>query len=436
MQDAVALVAEAVKTEFTGVGVVLADGETLLVKVTATDERGTPRDPQSYETSLDPRASMAGYAFNTANPVVTSDLPSEKRFADPFLRKLGVIAALTVPLHVGGKPFGAFGVYTKAGREFAPDEVRFAETIAQLLTSSVTRVRFEEKLARQQTFVSTVLGTVDALVLTLDLEDKVVDINPACRRITGFSLGDVRNRPFWNVFIASNDVELVRKTFRNVKTTKVPQRFSSALMTKDGNKKWVAWSLDVVSDPSGQVQFVVLTGLDRTKQVETEAKLRQLEEAAQPDAQAPEALRSAAGADDPPERVPRRPTGESSADPSVAEKARPQPPREPVGGATSRELRRAPRRVYHYRQKIAPLYDARPPAPEDFYEVVCKDISAGGLAFICDYPPDFHEMVVVLGAPPVETYFKARIVRVMPQQKENGRAEYLVGCQFTGRIRL
>ena len=77
----------------------------------------------------------------------------------------------------------------------------------------------------------------------------------------------------------------------------------------------------------------------------------------------------------------------------------------------------------------------RLPRPSDFFDVQCNDISAGGISFVLDHPPDFEELIVALGQPSKRTYFVARVVRIQIRQEVCGPA-YLVGCQFTGRVTL
>jgi len=68
-------------------------------------------------------------------------------------------------------------------------------------------------------------------------------------------------------------------------------------------------------------------------------------------------------------------------------------------------------------------------------EVRCEDISAGGISFYLEGPPDFTTFVVTLGWPAAEGHFSARVVRV-PKASFEGRSGYLIGCRFTGRVWL
>ncbi len=65
----------------------------------------------------------------------------------------------------------------------------------------------------------------------------------------------------------------------------------------------------------------------------------------------------------------------------------------------------------------------------------CEDISAGGIAFHLNRPPDFETLVVALGKPPQRSYVSARVVRCVATDR-NGLHGCLVGCCFTGKVSL
>ncbi len=260
MQDAIALVAEILDAELSGIGNVTDDGTELVQTIAATDLQGHPIDSEEHRLPLGAENSMAGYTLNAAKAVVTSDMNSETRFTDQFLRKLNVQSALTVPLHLNNVPFGTLGVYSRRPHTFTSDDIDFAETMSYMVMPSIARIRAEEVLREQNAF-------------------------------------------------------------------------------------------------------------------------------------------------------------------------------QPVESETDVQQRSSPRRNYRYRQLIAPRYDSLMPAKQDFFEVMCEDISAGGVSFYIDQLPDFESLVVALGTPPELTYFSARITRVI-EKTYDGHEAWLVGCRFTGRVHL
>lgn len=433
MQDAGALVAEVLGADLSGVGELYGDGKRLAMRIVATDRQGRVVDGVNHLYSLETEGSMVAYAINTASPVVASDLAAERRFTDLFLRKRGVVAALCIPLHFGGRPFGALGVYRKAKREFTPDEVQFAETISHLLTSSIAHAKAERQLEEQRTYVAAVLDSTEALVLQLDVEGNVLQMNQTCRRVTGFSDAAVRGKPFYSVFIVPEEHDRIRGMLARCRREHKPLRFDSFLLTHDGVRRRVAWSLQTVSDPNADTRFLTLSGIDRTRETKVEAELEHVKKIAEKATTALEALRSSPhSGDEAEDALVRGPAGEQIEQLST-EGVAPLRPFQPLVGKSGPERRTSPRRVYNYRQRIAPIFDGQLPTPDDFYDVACRDISAGGFAFVFDRPPEFESLVVELGSGESASRLAAQVMRVRPLTEE-GEEGYLVGCRFTGRI--
>jgi PAS domain S-box-containing protein len=344
--------------------------------------------------------------LQSASVTVSPDLRAERRFRDAFLQGMGLAAALVVPLHVNGKPFGVLGTCAKAPREFTLDDVTFAETMAHLLSASIARIQMEQKLQEADAIRSGLLEMVDTMVLTLDAEGRVVDMNRACEEMTKFHLAEVLNKPFWQMLVAPEESDLVRVIFRSSQGSQIPSEFEGFLLAKDGTRRKVSWSLKVLS--TGQVQTILMTGREQPPQVEAAAELEQIKAAA---AQTTGAPTAASGGN---HESPFHPTATDS--PAV-------------------QKRGSARRDYRYRQRMAPMHGDALPAASEFVDVDCRDISASGISFFQDRLPTFETLVVGLGRPPALSYFSARVMRVA-RVEEDGTARYLIGCGFSGRIHL
>lgn len=412
MQDAVALVGEILGTNLAGVTEVTDRGRTIITTVTSIDPGGRMAKPVSQRIPLTPVNSMAAFALTMANTVVTANLPAETAYQDMFLRNLGVRSALCVPIHVNGDPLGTLGVYCLESRKFETDDAGFAESIAHLLAATIARVHAEEELAQQRQLARSVLDSVDSLVLTLDREGRILRMNGASEQLLEFSVAELEGKPLVGALLPPKAVAPFAKFFRDVLEGKEPRGFDVQLIAKAGEPRTVRLRGSLLPEPSGHRTTVLLTGVDRTEV----ARL------------ADELLRARSRE----EAEPSEPDAADSTSPSRLGTLAPfQPATRPPQG---HEMRSSPRRTYQYRQLIAPLIGDRLPARNRFFEVVCEDISAGGVAFYLDARPDFKRVVVGLGQPPQLTFFTADIVRIA-ETEADGRRQFLVGCRFTGRIR-
>jgi len=407
---------------------------------------------------------MAGAALATAQPVIVEKLGAEKQFADLALRKLDIVSALTVPLHVDNKPFGTLGVYTTQERALAKRDVCFAETIAHMLTNSIARSRTEQQLSDHRKRTSTILKIIESLVFELDSEFKLVSMNRACRDATGFTLREIVGKPFSSVFVIPEELDLVQGILRSSVRDRAICEFESSLLTNDGEQRRVAWSLSVLRDDDGTPKSILLTGTDRTELADAQLRLEKAEALAQQAATQLQELRQEvaeqvktsgrpAVVDGRPEGPPA--DGEDTSGPDGSNPVQEDEPanttrREPApetddtpspsmirlpNGSLGPEARTSVRRSFHYKQLIAPMYGSVIPSRKEFFQVRCENISAGGFAFYIEREPDFEHLIVALGQGTALTYFSARIVRVMKKDVD-GEELHLVGCRFSGRIHL
>ena len=92
-----------------------------------------------------------GFVLSQARPIVIPDYRQEQRFAvPPSYLDAGLVCALAVPLSDRGRTVGALTVRARRALTFGDDEIRFVESLANLLTSSLQRAQSEEALNHAQ----------------------------------------------------------------------------------------------------------------------------------------------------------------------------------------------------------------------------------------------------------------------------------------------
>jgi PAS domain S-box-containing protein len=92
-----------------------------------------------------------GYLLTQGEPLIVPDYRSEQRFAvPPSYLQAGLTSGLAVPLADRGRHIGALVVGSRAARRFGDDEVRFLQSLANLLATSLQRAQSEEALSHAQ----------------------------------------------------------------------------------------------------------------------------------------------------------------------------------------------------------------------------------------------------------------------------------------------
>ncbi|OWQ92270.1 histidine kinase [Roseateles aquatilis] len=92
-----------------------------------------------------------GHVLAQGVPVVVEDYAIETRFTVPAAyRRAGLVSALVVPLSDRGSPVGTLAVRSRQARRFGEAEVRFLESVANLLGTCLQRAQTEEALHHSQ----------------------------------------------------------------------------------------------------------------------------------------------------------------------------------------------------------------------------------------------------------------------------------------------
>ncbi|MEJ2600128.1 MAG: GAF domain-containing protein [Anaerolineales bacterium] len=92
-------------------------------------------------------ASQAGYALQSAEPVVVEDMRAEERFhTSELLADQRVVSGMSVVIPGGPHPYGVFGIHTKNRRIFTEDDTNFIISVANILAASIERKRMEDAL--------------------------------------------------------------------------------------------------------------------------------------------------------------------------------------------------------------------------------------------------------------------------------------------------
>lgn len=139
------------------------------------------------------------------------------------------------------------------------------------------RRRAEEELRREQRFVHAVLETSGALIVVLDSEGDVVRVNEACERVTGYTQEELTRRPL-HALLPDDEREEVQSVFAALLAGSYPSTHENHWITRDGERRLIAWTNTVTIDDTGRVENVIAAGIDITERIrEEEEKVRRLQ---------------------------------------------------------------------------------------------------------------------------------------------------------------
>lgn len=132
-----------------------------------------------------------------------------------------------------------------------------------------------EKLQHERDFIFAVMNTVDALVVVLDREGRIIRFNRACETLTGFTYKEVLGRHVWDFLLIPEDIEPVKRVFASLQTGQQASTFENYWLTRAGERRLISWSNSILFDQDGVVEHLIATGIDVTKTRRAEIEIEQ-----------------------------------------------------------------------------------------------------------------------------------------------------------------
>jgi PAS domain S-box-containing protein len=318
-----------------------------------------------------------------------------------------------------GQPLGALVVGHAEADSLDDEDVMFLDLVGSLLTAHVARAKAEDAVRQEREYMAALLDSSSALTLTMNDRGVVTRSNRACLTMSGLRHDEVVGKPFWLSLCVPTEARLAEASFAQLSAEVAAVEFEGTLLTTDGERKYIGWRLCFVVDPRGQAPVIVATGIDMTRQRLAEQEARQAISAAESARLLVDELRTMS------------PNASAPAQSAVQTSGPSAPEKHP--GRRGADRRTSQRKLFPYRQQVAPYENGIIPPRSSFTLARCWDISAGGISFLFDEPPRFKSLVVVLGGPGNEVLMSAEIVRLTEISEQDAKG-VLVGCRFTGKL--
>ena len=131
----------------------------------------------------------------------------------------------------------------------------------------------EAALLAERNFANAVVESANSLVVVLDHKGHIVRFNQACEDVTGYSAEEALGRLVWDFLLIPEERDSVKQVFESLTTEALASHFQNYWLNKDGSRHLVDWSNSVISDPSGNVLYIVSIGSDITEKQKAEADM-------------------------------------------------------------------------------------------------------------------------------------------------------------------
>jgi PAS domain S-box-containing protein len=148
------------------------------------------------------------------------------------------------------------------------------EHVMLLLEDVTEQVRLGEEARRAERHLASVVESASDLVLSTDVDGRILTWNAAVERVSGYTGDEVRGRLFSEQCSAPQRA-LVKQEFARARSGREFGTAEWDLVTKPGALVPVAWVGSAMKDDLGRVVAIVVVGRDLTERRKLEAQLLQ-----------------------------------------------------------------------------------------------------------------------------------------------------------------
>ena len=135
----------------------------------------------------------------------------------------------------------------------------------------------QAELLNEKNFVNSIVETVKSILVVLDKRGRIVRYNKTAEQVFGYSFAEVKGRIFWDIFVPESEIEARIRLFENLNENPNPSDYVNQWVAKNGEIKYINWSTNFLYNETGEVDYVIGTGLDITEKMVIEKNLKESE---------------------------------------------------------------------------------------------------------------------------------------------------------------
>ncbi|MEN9214664.1 MAG: response regulator [Gloeomargarita sp. DG02_3_bins_56] len=131
----------------------------------------------------------------------------------------------------------------------------------------------QQTAIQETSFTEAIFETTQALILALDGDGRIVRWNRFCAELSGYTLTEVRQQPFWELLVPPEEQAPMRAWFLGTLTGAVMTEQEYHWLTRTGERRLIRWVNTLLMDYTQDTEYVVMTGIDVTEQQEARTAL-------------------------------------------------------------------------------------------------------------------------------------------------------------------
>ena len=143
-----------------------------------------------------------------------------------------------------------------------------------LQASVLYQMQLNERLDKEQKFVSALLNNTAAIIATIDMHGVMNRINTYGEEFSGYTQEEIASEPFfWSRFLPQDVRGSVEDIIYKAKEGELVSRHQNVWIGRGAKERVFDWANALIRNSKGEVEYIVTVGMDITDAIEQQQKL-------------------------------------------------------------------------------------------------------------------------------------------------------------------
>jgi PAS domain S-box-containing protein len=227
--------------------------------------------------SIEPqRRNAARIIFETQEPYVSPDIRKDPSFNNRTMEKAGLISAIWVPVLSKSRVLGVMVVGSQRLHEFLQREINLLKAFGSQLGMALENSLLYDEVTRGKAYIENLVENAGDVIVSTDMEDRILTWNRGAEIITGYSKAEVREQHL--------SILLPPERFHELEEMRAKVEIAGALRDievrckkKDGGMIYLSLSVSPVRDVEGKIVGFLRVAKDVTEKRRYERRLKEVD---------------------------------------------------------------------------------------------------------------------------------------------------------------
>jgi len=221
----------------------------------------------------------AALALQSGSPVIIQDIFQEDENS-PLLhiaRETGFRSCLSWPLTYKDREYGVLNIHSEQANCFKDSELDFIGNVIADVSLALYSQETTKQLQFERDFNQELMDTVQSLLVSVSLCGEILSMNREAEKVTGYRQQEVINKYWVDILLSPEErQDNQRRVSEALKNNNHDVNFQASLLTKAGEKCIIDWHGSFRTNLENGKVGLVLFGIDKTKQIDTDRTLNQV----------------------------------------------------------------------------------------------------------------------------------------------------------------